>query len=362
MVCLSPDSPTPAMPLEMSSWKPDSLETLLNPWLEEQPTLATQESRFEEGCATILQTKEGSPCVLEQGKDLGLISVAVASLLESLKLEIAQSMTTARKEGRVAEAEEQNIVARPDVRRQLLPFGETCHFMSRFLVSWLPRLSDANSESKIMTLSGDQRGRCCLLREKPDACVRHFEEDDWDQLLQVLRTNFSLHHPDKVSSWCVYQYENDWYGGNKDRRLQEQQRQGTGAPKKDTSQKPKDKRLQANSVDSARAINCAGYVTSKAQRALAILRCIPKPVRRGLPVLVSAQGLLLAIPVSRLCRTKTESDMEEETSRDQEFGLRGTYRCIFCMQTLGFHRCPWMSASATFQPRIPLGGGGASWQ
>jgi hypothetical protein len=57
-------------------------------------------------------------------------------------------------------------------------------------------------------------------------------------------------------------------------------------------------RCVASSVMSTgEGANCGKHLAAKAQAALTILRCIPTPVRRGLPVLVNAQGLLLAIPV-----------------------------------------------------------------
>lgn len=165
--------------------------------------------------------------------------------------------------------------------------------MNRYLVSWSPKVvSPTSIQSLCMTLSGDERGRCCLMREQPDAWVRNYEETDWIQLSQVLKTSFASQRQDKVSRWCVYQYENDLYGGSEERRQQMQLEHERRAPKRDTSKKPKNPKRQEEAP-----IYCGGIVTAKAQRALALLKHIPRPVRRGLPVLVNAQGLLLAFPV-----------------------------------------------------------------
>ncbi|KAF5748584.1 hypothetical protein HS088_TW04G00542 [Tripterygium wilfordii] len=70
---------------------------------------------------------------------------------------------------------------------------------------------------------------------------------------------------------------------------------------------------------------CLDYARSLAQRALWLLKSIPVAARRSLPVLVNSQGLLLSIP------------------------------------SIGFQQCPSVIVSASFKPRVPLGGGRSSF-
>lgn len=66
---------------------------------------------------------------------------------------------------------------------------------------------------------------------------------------------------------------------------------------------------------------CSDYRRLSAQEALTILKSIPVAARRGIPVLVSTEGILLSIP------------------------------------SVGFKHCSFLMMSAEFRPRVPLGGG-----
>ncbi|KAI3924072.1 hypothetical protein MKW92_015355 [Papaver armeniacum] len=86
---------------------------------------------------------------------------------------------------------------------------------------------------------------------------------------------------------------------------------------------PEDKLLSACKM--GKKVSCSDYVRLSAQKALLMLKLIPVAARRGLPVLVNSQGLLLSIP--NIC----------------------------------FKYCPYLSVSATYKPRVPLGGGHSSF-
>ena len=296
MVCLSPESPTPALGSDLISWESSSVLASAKLDIGGAQLLNSEDSAvYEDGKKPILDASSGAPSVLEQGRELGLVSEGVAALLNSLKNEIAESMSKTVANLKKSEPRHNQLIHGLDNRYQMLPLGHTCFFMNRFLVSWEPKATPAKSNQvKCMTLSGDQRGRCCLLRDKPAVQIRHYEDADFDHLTRVLKTSFKTKKDDKVSSWCVYQRESDLYGTDEERRLNMQLELAKYPLKRDTSQKP---RPRKNKKPKPEPVYCGGYVTSKAQRALAILRCIPKPVRRGLPVLMSAEGLLLAIPV-----------------------------------------------------------------
>ncbi|XP_016506151.1 uncharacterized protein LOC107823950 isoform X1 [Nicotiana tabacum] len=66
---------------------------------------------------------------------------------------------------------------------------------------------------------------------------------------------------------------------------------------------------------------CSACTKKSAERALLLLKSIPVAARRALPVLVNVDGVLLSIP------------------------------------SVGFQHCPCLVASATYKPKIPLGGG-----
>ncbi|KAG0597068.1 hypothetical protein M758_UG307800 [Ceratodon purpureus] len=321
MVCLSPESPTPALGSDLISWDSNSILASKKLNLRVAQLLNSEDAAYYDSKKPILDASTGAPSVLEQGRKLGLVSDGVAALLELLKNEIAETMSKTIEDCKKSELPRNQLINGLENCKQMLPLGHTCFFMSRFLVSWESNAIPAKSnEVQCMTLSGDQRGRCCLLRDKPVTWVRHYEDTDFDHLQNALKTSFKTKNDDNVSSWCVYRFESDLYGADKEKRQKMQLELAKNPLKRDTSSKPRPRKNPK-----VEPIYCGGCVTSKARRALAILRCIPKPVRRGLPVLMNAEGLLLAIP------------------------------------TLGFQRCPWVSFSAVLRSRIPLGGGQSSW-
>jgi tRNA(Ile)-lysidine synthase len=314
MVCFSPDSPSPTMPSEMSllpsscpesrGWSSEVLQIPTSNSLERKghsPRVFEIPGSNSQDChVPVMEVRDGSPSVLEQGKAFGLISEAGMSLLQSLRMRISQTMMKAPKaEGALEEAEGRQV---RDLRagsrnHQLLPFGESCYFMNRFFVSWSPAADIQTDIASGLRLNQNQRSQCCLLAEKPNVWVRYFGEEDWQYLSGTAKSagasRLSIDQRQKVPLCTIHLDSERWV---------------------------------ASSVMSAgEGANCGNHLAAKAQAALTILRCIPTPVRRGLPVLVNAQGLLLAIP------------------------------------SLGFQRCPWVSFLATFHPRVPLGGGCASW-
>lgn len=85
MVCLSPDSTTPAPALELGPWEPSAMPKLGTCDSDKvQPSL-TEEADFEGSPLHILDAQDGAPSILAQRKELGLVSEAVAGLLKSLK-------------------------------------------------------------------------------------------------------------------------------------------------------------------------------------------------------------------------------------------------------------------------------------
>ncbi|KAH9622352.1 hypothetical protein KSS87_011426 [Heliosperma pusillum] len=83
--------------------------------------------------------------------------------------------------------------------------------------------------------------------------------------------------------------------------------------------------LKAQDSDNGVEKLCLSHARLSAEQALRILKPIPAAARRGLPVMVSKDSILLSIP------------------------------------SVGFSRCPSLTISIEFRPRVPLGGGHTSF-
>ncbi|KAF3783865.1 tRNA(Ile)-lysidine synthase [Nymphaea thermarum] len=144
---------------------------------------------------------------------------------------------------------------------QPLCAGEQTYFMYRFLVTW--KLCDLVAENEFLSeVSKNDLNQCsltcdCNLHAVKDEAlgVRSMEDTDWMYLSNLTRTNF------------LKEYQNQ----------------------KNPSPPPLKKVVQGT---------CYDYTVWSARRALQTLQSIPVSARRGLPVLVDSQGLLLSIPVS----------------------------------------------------------------
>lgn len=78
-------------------------------------------------------------------------------------------------------------------------------------------------------------------------------------------------------------------------------------------------------LEDAKLVQHSRYLQLSAMKSLQILRSIPAPARRMLPVLTNSQGAVLSIP------------------------------------SIGFRCCPSLLIEAVFSPRVPLGGGYTSY-
>ncbi|GAB4839214.1 hypothetical protein Ancab_028742 [Ancistrocladus abbreviatus] len=152
--------------------------------------------------------------------------------------------------------------------------GQSCYFMNRFLVTW-------RSSEKRCAHPGCS---VCLGGYDMVANLRHMIDADWLFLAKLSKCQDS-----------------------------------------DKLERPKVPVGRVAQQASGRTTLSSDYVRISAQQALLSLKSIPVAARRGLPVLVGQQGLLLSIP------------------------------CI------GFKHCPCLMVSAEFKPRVPLGGGHTSF-
>jgi hypothetical protein len=210
-------------------------------------------------CSSIpFLSHESSTDVLNRAKDLNIIGDFSLEKLLNLQTEEHQKFirTTEHK------YEEQYLekTSFPDVKVLCLWPGETCHFMSRFLITWNTLESVPNG----ICSYGSQKGICqhCAVNQDGSLAVRHMFDTDWLFLAEVSRID-SVEENQNVS--------------------------------KVSSEKLKDDEL----------LNHSNYLQLSATEALEVLRSIPASARRTLPVLTNSQGDILSIPVSVRSYPKT---------------------------------------------------------
>lgn len=130
--------------------------------------------------------------------------------------------------------------------------GQICSLMNRFFVQWkIPE--EADCELGLGRESWRRHFRSCVGGDDIVAQVRHMGESDWLYLADLVKSPTSL---------------------------------------------PQQQKLPLDSGDGTSL--CLDYARNSAQGALQILKSIPAAARRGLPVLVNSQGLLLSIPVTKI--------------------------------------------------------------
>ncbi|EXB94671.1 hypothetical protein L484_001879 [Morus notabilis] len=126
--------------------------------------------------------------------------------------------------------------------------GQICSFMNRFFVTWKTP-EETVCEQGLGGESWRHHFRSCMVGDEMATEVRHMAESDWLYLVNLVKSPTS------------FQQQN----------------------------------LPSASGDGKNL--CLDYARYSAQRALRILKSVPVAARRGLPVLINSQGLLLSIPV-----------------------------------------------------------------
>ncbi|KAK2985317.1 hypothetical protein RJ640_024313 [Escallonia rubra] len=228
-----------------------------------------------------------SESVLIQAKRLKIISESTHRSIASLQ---GGETVRFRSKNEVSDCKLRNNVepVTSSLSRTLLP-GQIGYFMNRFLIRWklnkdIPNGAYFLDEGDFDLDSGAEGQpyccRSCLVDHGIAVEVRHMIDADWLYLAKL--------------SECG-KVENS-----------QQQRIGFATKLEQGTE----------TIDV-----CANYKRKSAQRALRTLKSIPVAARRGLPVLVSRQGLLLSIP------------------------------------SVCFNHCPCLNVSAEFKPIVPLGGG-----
>lgn len=205
--------------------------------------------------------KAASPeATLNEAKQLNIISESTLNSILLLQMEESQSFKTRAESEDGMEAKHRMKPA--SISMVELHPGESCLFMGRFVVSWKLGEKAVGGRIRRTELNGDldeepELHACgsCVMMGHGAAFIRHMVDDDWLYLASLSKNRMAENQSVPFSS-----------AGN----------------------------LEKGDVKSAHCSDCAQM---SAQRALQALKSIPAPARRGLPVLVNSQGLLLCIPV-----------------------------------------------------------------
>ncbi|XP_059638126.1 uncharacterized protein LOC132280040 [Cornus florida] len=294
LVCCSIDS---SLPLKMELFHEHSYEVQkrFNPTEVEQ--IIAHEKSYSDCLvpdASDVQFLDvtSSESVLLEAKRINILSDSTHRIILSLQrdeIEHFRSKTEVKSDYKLKNEVE---ATRTSLSKAVLPPGHIGYFMNRFLVMWKLRENIINDTSSLNEANFDQD----LGAESPNFCCRSCPVSH-DMVAEVR-----------------YMIDADWLylsKLSKCQNVESTQEQGV---------------LLAEKMEQAtEKLNaCSDYVKLSAQGALDSLKSIPVAARRGLPVLVNPQGLLLSIP------------------------------------SICFNHCPCLMASAVFKARVPLVGG-HSW-
>lgn len=325
LICASCDSKAPVSAEPVNTvWECDhnhSSEsgTLLQVMAEAStPGISFDENTFETGLHTRFTNVKDPAQLLCEAKQAGILSdrstLALSKLLDELSMESADSG-----EGNLQKKTEKHFSGSQGKPTDLslglqIPCGHACYFMNRFWIAWgknPKNMTESEEKLSVLQLLFANPIQCCRIQSYCPSLqhtnalwVRYMNEKDWVFLSQCAEQGLFVSHGVTL------------HGASKCCRIS-----GTDLTNLNPEGCGKDGSLQRASGLPC----CLNSWAKKAQEALAKLKSIPLPVRRGLPVFVTAQGALLGIPSLRLSL------------------------------------CPNIWVSSSFSPRVPLGGGHALW-
>lgn len=258
LVCCSPDSPQPSR-ADLSHkcsceghkcLLPNEIQDIIK---EAEPYSA---SLVPDNLDLPFSRLASTESILNEAKELNILSKSTYETILSLQKEESKYFIAKRE--LKSEHVSRHEVNTASSLCETLKCGQSCYFMSRFLVTW--NMSEKVREDRLSSGATDfdckldQGFLCkfCVAGRHMVALIRHMVEADWLYL-------------SKVSSGQMH----------------------------DSQVQPKMDKTDQKAV---RKIACSDYVQLSAYRALQALKPIPVPARRALPVLVDRQGLLLCAP------------------------------------------------------------------
>ncbi|XP_044419362.1 uncharacterized protein [Triticum aestivum] len=186
--------------------------------------------------------------VLNRAKDHNIIGDFVLEKLLYLQTEEHQNFFATKHKNEEQYLEKTNF---PDVKVLFLWPGETCHFMSKFLITW--NALEVVSNGICSQDSKNLLCQHCAVNQDGSLAVRHMFDTDWLFLAEVSKIR-SMEENQNVSKVSINKLEDD--GLMKHSR----------------------------------------YLQLSAMKALEVLKSIPASARRTLPVLTNSQGDVLSIP------------------------------------------------------------------
>lgn len=190
-----------------------------------------------------------SESVFDEARRLDMLSESTYENILQLQSEEVKHFRSKKK---ASEFESKHKVKSISMYSEPLHPGQICSLMNRFFVQWkIPE--EADCEHGLGRESWRRHFRSCVVGDDIVAQVRHMGESDWLYLADLVKSPTSL---------------------------------------------PQQQKLPLDSGDGTSL--CLDCARNSAQRALRILKSIPAAARRGLPVLVNSQGLLLSIPVTKI--------------------------------------------------------------
>ncbi|XP_038985030.1 uncharacterized protein LOC103710905 isoform X2 [Phoenix dactylifera] len=190
---------------------------------------------------------KSSMTILSEAKRLNLISESTFKnicLLQEEELEKFGTKTETKLDDQLRDM-------KPAPSITLNP-GESCHFMSRFLVTWKLR-KDVTEDQLSWNRNQGHLCQFCMIDQEKTGAVRHMVDADW-LFLAELSKSLKMEECQDNSNAAIY------------------------------------------NQDVAQKAQCSRYMQLSAQGAIQALKSIPVSARRALPVIVNSQGLLLSIP------------------------------------------------------------------
>ncbi|XP_010234123.1 uncharacterized protein LOC100842962 isoform X3 [Brachypodium distachyon] len=186
--------------------------------------------------------------VLDRAKDLNIIGDSTLEKLTYLQTEELQKFTTTKHRHEDQYLEKTSF---RDSKVLCLWPGETCHFLSRFLITWNALKVLANG----ICSHDSKKSLCqhCVVNEDGSLTVRRMHDTDWLLLAEVSKIH-SVEQNQNVS------------------------------------------KVLSKKLDDDELLNHYRYLQLSATKAIEILRSIPASARRTLPVLTNSQGDILSIP------------------------------------------------------------------
>ncbi|TVU33398.1 hypothetical protein EJB05_25213 [Eragrostis curvula] len=209
-----------------------------------------QSNHFVQKCSNIpFVYSKSSIDVLNKAKDLNIIDHFTYENLCHLRTEENDKFIIKEQKH---EGQDQEETISPDCNVLCLSPGETCHFMSRFLITW-KALEDVSG--LCLNDKKEYISKNCAMNKDGSLLVRHMVDTDWLFLAEVSNT-------------CSVE------------------------------ENLSDSKAYSSKSEINNVLQHSRYLQRSSQEALQILKSIPAAARRTLPVLTDSQGDIMCIPVT----------------------------------------------------------------